>query len=181
MSEQSETTVAMGSLAAEFAAQPGVTRQPVDIDAAGALIATPGARIDFTVIEEVLKDWADRFAIQEFAYDPRELNDFVNRVGVWASFPRIEVTQGPNMMSEPMKELEAQVEAKTLVHADDPILNWMASNVVKKEARGGGPVKYYYPTKQSAAKKIDGIVAAIMAIGRAMLGGTAPIPGIAFL
>lgn len=36
MSEQNETTVAMGSLAAEFAVALGVTPQPVDMDAAGA-------------------------------------------------------------------------------------------------------------------------------------------------
>jgi hypothetical protein len=42
-------------------------------------------------------------------------------------------------------------------------------NVVKKQAHGGGPVKYYYPTKDSEKNKIDGIVAGIMALSRAMV------------
>ena len=46
----------------------------------------------------------------------------------------------------------------------------MMSNVVKKTARGGGPVKYYYPTKQNEENKIDGPVALIMAMGRAKIG-----------
>jgi phage terminase large subunit-like protein len=48
------------------------------------------------------------------------------------------------------------------------MLTWMASNVIKKEARGGGPVKYYYPAKEKDDRKIDGIVALIMALSRQM-------------
>lgn len=58
--------------------------------------------------------------------------------------------------------------AKEIWHDGDPVLAWMMSNVVLKESRGG-PMKYYYPTKTSAENKIDGAVALIMAVGRAML------------
>jgi phage terminase large subunit-like protein len=135
------------------------------------LIVTPGARVDFTFIEDDLRAWAESFNVQQLAFDPRELNDFVNRVALWSSFERVEITQGAQFMSEPMKELEAQVAAGTLRHEHDPVLTWMASNVIRKEARGGGPVKYYYPTKAKPENKIDGIVALIMALGRAMAGG----------
>jgi phage terminase large subunit-like protein len=135
------------------------------------LIVTPGARVDFTFIEDDLRAWAGSFNVQQLAFDPRELNDFVNRVALWSSFERVEITQGAQFMSEPMKELEAQVAAGTLRHEHDPVLTWMASNVIRKEARGGGPVKYYYPTKAKPENKIDGIVALIMALGRAMAGG----------
>jgi len=137
--------------------------------AEGWLTATPGARVDFTTIEEDLKEWSQRFNIQSLSYDPKELNDFINRVGIWAGFERIEVTQSPALMSEPMKEMEALIATGKYKHCGDPCLTWMASNVVKKEARGGGPVKYYYPAKQKAENKIDGIVAGIMSLGRAML------------
>lgn len=68
-----------------------------------------------------------------------------------------------------MKQLEALVYAQKLRHDGDPVLAWMISNVVKKEARSGDPLKYYYPTKTSNENKIDGAVALIMAIGRAMV------------
>jgi phage terminase large subunit-like protein len=148
---------------------------------AGHLVETPGARVDFTVIEDDLKAWSAQFNIQQLAFDPKELNDFVNRVGLWASFTRVEVPQGPQLMSEPMKEMEALVASGKLHHACDPVLTWMASNVIRKEARGGGPVKYYYPTKARAENKIDGVVALIMALSRAMLANSGPTPGIAFV
>jgi phage terminase large subunit-like protein len=142
--------------------------------AAGYLIATPGARVDFTLIEDDLRAWAKRFNVQQLAYDPKELNDFINRVGIWASFQRVEIMQGPQLMSGPMKEMEALVETTKLHHEGDPVLTWMASNVIKKEARGGGPVKYYYPTKAKEQNKIDGIVATILALSRAMVANDGP-------
>jgi phage terminase large subunit-like protein len=49
-------------------------------------------------------------------------------------------------------------------HNDDPILNWMASNTTNKIDKK----ENYFPNKESAENKIDGIVAIIMGIGRAM-------------
>ena len=42
-------------------------------------------------------------------------------------------------------------------------------NVVLKQGRNSGPVKYYYPTKKKNEFKIDGPVSLIMATSRAML------------
>jgi len=44
----------------------------------------------------------------------------------------------------------------------------MMGNVVKKQGRNSGPVKYYYPTKEKNEFKIDGPVSLIMAVSRAM-------------
>ena len=66
-----------------------------------------------------------------------------------------------------MKELEAIIYDNKIRHNGDPVLSWMVSNTVRKEGRGG-PVKYYYPTKDNNENKIDGVVALIMAISRAM-------------
>ena len=80
----------------------------------------------------------------------------------------VQINQGPALINEPMKELEARVVSKRIWHDGDPVLAWMISNVVLKESRGG-PIKYYYPTKTSNDNKIDGAVALIMGVGRAML------------
>lgn len=149
--------------------------------ARGKLITTPGARVDFTVIEDQLKALTAAHAVQCLAYDPKELNDFVNRVRIWAGFDLIEMPQSPALMSEPMKEVEAQVEDCTLRHSGtDEVLTWMMANVVKKEARGGGEVKYYYPTKERAVSKIDGAVALIMAMRQGLLAVPNSAPGFAF-
>ena len=65
--------------------------------------------------------------------------------------------------------MEAAIYGGQLNHAGDPVLTWMMGNVVKKRGRTSGPVKYYYPTKERDANKIDGVVAGIMALSRAML------------
>jgi phage terminase large subunit-like protein len=137
--------------------------------AKGWLVPTPGARVDFTVIEDQIREWDKQFQIQSLGYDPKELNDFINRVRIWCGFELIEITQAPALISEPMKEMEAQVASGTYQHQNDECLTWMFSNVVKKEARGGGPVKYYYPTKEKAQNKIDGAVSSIMGLRQAML------------
>lgn len=134
------------------------------------IVQTPGAMTDFRYIEDDLKATHAQHPIRELAFDPREATYLVNNVMAWLGEDRcIEITQGPQHMSEPMKQLEAMIYARRVRHDGDPVLAWMMSNVVKKTARSGDPVKYYYPTKGSEDQKIDGVVALIMALGRAML------------
>jgi phage terminase large subunit-like protein len=137
--------------------------------AQGFLTETEGARIDFNRIEEDLKQLDVDLNCQCLAYDPKEAEYLTQSVRDWASYSDqvIEVLQSPTHMSEPMKEFEALVYDGHLWHDNNPVLNWMMGNVVKKKSRGG-PVKYYYPTKQRNKDKIDGPVAAIMAMSRAM-------------
>jgi len=80
----------------------------------------------------------------------------------------VEITQGPQLMSEPMKEVEARIYSQSLWHNGDPVFAWMMGNVVKKQGRNSGPTKYYYPTKEKDSFKIDGPVGLIMAVSRAM-------------
>jgi phage terminase large subunit-like protein len=56
---------------------------------------------------------------------------------------------------------------KKLIHDSDPVLTWMASNVVAHlDAKDN-----IYPRKERAENKIDGIVALIMALSRAIKPG----------
>ena len=62
-----------------------------------------------------------------------------------------------------LKELEKHVIQGTLCHDNNPVLNWMAANVaIERDAAGN--IK---PSKKVSTERIDGIVAATMAIGRA--------------
>ena len=139
--------------------------------AQGHMTATEGARTDQRLIEDVLREWSQDYYVQEVAYDPREISYLMNQIREWAGFPCIEINQGPALMSEPTKELEAKVADKRIAHTGDPVLSWMMSNVIKKEAKGGGVTKHVYLTKSKADQKIDGVVALIMAISRQMQGG----------
>ena len=67
--------------------------------------------------------------------------------------------------SEPMKTLEALVLQRKLLHDGDPVLSWMISNVVAHlDAKDN-----IYPRKERPENKIDGVVALIMALARAMV------------
>jgi phage terminase large subunit-like protein len=67
-------------------------------------------------------------------------------------------------MSAPTKEIEKMVIAGDLTHFGHPVLRWCASNVMIEQDAAGN-IK---PSKKKSTEKIDGIVSAIMAIGRAI-------------
>jgi len=63
-----------------------------------------------------------------------------------------------------MKEIEFLVRQGRLHHDGDPVLTWMISNVVcHVDAK-----ENIFPRKERAENKIDGVVALIMALARAM-------------
>ena len=141
----------------------------------GLITQTPGARTDFLYIEQDIKRINAKNPIIELPYDPRESGYLINNIMEWYDPERcVEITQGPAQMSQPMKELEALIYSNQIFFDGDPILTWMISNVVKKQGRSTGPVKYYYPTKELEKNKIDGAVALIMAVARAMLNEGPP-------
>ncbi|MNX56583.1 Phage Terminase [compost metagenome] len=66
-----------------------------------------------------------------------------------------------------MKELEAAIRSGRFHHDGNPIMTWCVGNVIGKNLPGNDDV--VRPIKQGNDNKIDGAVALIMAVGRAML------------
>ena len=138
----------------------------------GRLTVTPGNVIDFGWIEADLIDFASRFAVQAVAFDPFQATQLSTRM-MSEGLPMIEVRPTVLNFSEPMKTLEALVLQEKLIHDGDPVLGWMASNVVAHlDAKDN-----IYPRKERPENKIDGIVALIMGISRAITPGTSVILG----
>ncbi len=135
-------------------------------DPRGWLTQTDGAVTDFNRIEDDIKDAGKMFDVQSLAYDEKESTMLITSIRQWASFDCIAVQQAPVHFNEPMQQMEALIYGGKMKHAGDPVLTWQMGNVVKKAARGGGEVKYYYPTKQKPGNKIDGVVAGIMGLSR---------------
>jgi len=68
-------------------------------------------------------------------------------------------------LSEPMKQLEALVVAGRLHHDGNPVLEWMIGNVVAHvDAKDN-----VFPNREKPESKIDGAVALIMALSRALV------------
>lgn len=137
----------------------------------GLITQHRGDEIDLRDIKEFIESRAEKYSIQEIAYDPFGavyLAQELERGG----FPMVKFTQGPYMMNAPTRRLEAMVNAGKLRHGGNPVLRWMASNVVAKEM--GETIKL---DRNASADKIDGIVALAMAAHRCNLqtgdGGSA--------
>ena len=115
---------------------------------------------------------ASRYEIQAVAFDPFQATQLSTRM-LSEGLPMIEVRPTVLNFSEPMKTLEALVLQKKLVHDGGPVLGWMASNVVAHlDVKDN-----IYPRKERAENKIDGIVALIMALSRAIKPGESVVLG----
>jgi phage terminase large subunit-like protein len=66
-------------------------------------------------------------------------------------------------MSGPTKELMNLVLARKIAHGGNPVLRWMADNMVVKQDPAGN----LKPDKSKSREKIDGMVALVMALDRA--------------
>jgi phage terminase large subunit-like protein len=82
----------------------------------------------------------------------------------------VEFRQGFRSMSAPTRELEKLIVSRKLAHGGNPVTRWMAANV----AAAQDPAGNLRPAKDKSTERIDGIVALIMAICRAMLPSEQP-------
>lgn len=129
----------------------------------GFITLTDGAVIDFDVIMDDIRELSTRFAVEELPYDPYQATHLATTLAK-EGVPMVEVGATVRNFSEPMKELEGLVLQKLLAHGNNPVLNWMASNVTAKLDKKDN----IFPTKDVPENKIDGMVALIMAINRAI-------------
>jgi phage terminase large subunit-like protein len=126
----------------------------------GWLQVTPGDVCDYEFVEADLdRDLKDN-RIEKFAYDPWNARDLVNRL-VGKSAPMVEFRQGIPSFAAPMQELQRVITAGLIDHGGDPVLAWMASNVVARRDANNNVA----PDRKNSQDKIDGFVALAMAVG----------------
>lgn len=130
----------------------------------GHLIALDGAEIDFDVIREDVKEMSSHYAVEEVAYDPWRATQLAHQLAKDGATV-VEFRQTVQNMSPAMKEVQAAVKSGRLHHDGNPALTWMISNVVAKE----DAKENIYPRKDRPDQKIDGPVALMMGVGRAMV------------
>jgi len=142
-------------------------RQRVPYDqwkARGLLETTDGAVINYKFIERKIEELAGVYEIKEIAFDRwgahllrQNLED--------SGFNMVKFGQGFKDMSPASKELMRLVLERRIAHGGHPVLRWNMDNIVVKEDEAGN-IK---PDKKKATEKIDGAVATIMALDRAIL------------
>mgnify|MGYP003647354524 CR=1 FL=1 len=132
----------------------------------GWVTATPGDVIDYKFIEKDILSYSQEFNVQELAYDPWSAQQTALRVRDDIGIPTVPMRQGFMSLSEPTKEFERLIVSGQLAHGSNECLSWQANNVAVRHDPAGN-IK---PDKARSQKyKIDGVVASIMALGRATL------------
>jgi phage terminase large subunit-like protein len=140
-------------------------RVPYDLWVAQGLVtATPGNVVDYAFVRAAILEVSRQYQVREIAYDPWNATQLVTQLADDGA-TMVEFRQGFASMSAPTKEFEKLLLAGRLAHGGNPVLRWMASNVAVKQDPAGN-VK---PDKAASTERIDGIVAAIMAVGRATM------------
>jgi phage terminase large subunit-like protein len=142
----------------------------------GLITATEGDVVDYALVKEKLKWAREVFELRELAYDPYNATQLVTESGAGLmdnGFLCVPIRQGYGSMSEPTKKLLELVESRKLRHGDHPVLTWNADCLELKSDDQGNirPVK---PDRRKTSSRIDGMVALIMALGRATIGEGAP-------
>lgn len=145
-------------------------RVPYDLWAKqGFLYTTEGNVVHYDAIEHAIEELGKRYDIREIAYDrwgAVQMSQNLEGLG----FTVVPFGQGFKDMSPPSKELMKLALEHRLAHGGHPVLAWMADNVTVRQDPAGN-IK---PDKQKSTEKIDGIVALVMALDRAIRGGSQP-------
>lgn len=129
----------------------------------GLIMSTEGNVIDYAYIIRDIEDLGERYNIREIAFD-RWGAFQVSQALEGAGFTMVGFGQGFASMAGPTKELLRLVLNQRLAHGGHPVMRWMADNMVVSTDAAGN-VK---PNKAKSREKIDGIVAGIMGLDRAM-------------
>ena len=140
---------------------------PYDVwERQGFLQTTEGNVVHYGYIEKFIESLGERFNIREIAFDRWGAVQMVqNLEGM--GFTVVPFGQGFKDMSPPTKELMKLVLEQKIAHGGHPVLRWMMDNIFIRTDPAGN-IK---PDKEKSTEKIDGAVATIMALDRAIRCG----------
>ena len=129
----------------------------------GVLMTTEGNVVHYGFIEKFIESLGERFNIREIAFDRWGAVQMVqNLEGM--GFTVVPFGQGFKDMSPPTKELMKLTLEQKIAHGGHPVLRWMMDNIYIRTDPAGN-IK---ADKEKSTEKIDGAIATIMALDRAI-------------
>ena len=132
----------------------------------GTLMTTEGNVVHYGYIEKFIEQLGERFNIREIAFDRWGAVQMVqNLEGM--GFTVVPFGQGFKDMSPPTKELMKLVLEEKIAHGGHPVLRWMMDNIFIRTDPAGN-IK---ADKGKSTEKIDGAIATIMGLDRAIRCG----------
>ena len=129
--------------------------------AQGYVQATPGNVIDYAYIQNTIGELSYKYHIREIAFDRWGSNMLVERLSEMG-LTVVPFGQGYKDMSPASRAFYEELMKGNIIHGGNPVMKWMCGNVVIEQDPAGN-IK---PTKAKSKDKIDGVVAAIMALDR---------------
>ena len=146
---------------------------PYDVwEKQGLIKTTEGNVIHYGFIEKFIEDLGEKYNIKEIAFDRWNATQMAqNLEGL--GFTVVPFGQGFKFMAPPTKRLMELTLEKKIAHGGNPVLAWMMDNIHVRTDPAGN-IK---PDKERSTEKIDGAVAMIMALDRAIRneGGTGSV------
>lgn len=154
-------------------------RIPFDVWArSGDLRVTPGPVIDHDLIyQQFVTDIGRRYKPRRVGYDPHNATQFAVALRDRGKLEIAEVAQG-RKLSESFKLFEALVRLKRIRHAGNAVMGWCVANAEPKRDR----YENLWLEKPSATKRIDGVIAAVIALSQlVLLPAQRPTPRVYFI
>lgn len=130
----------------------------------GWVVATPGGEIDAAVILKDIVAAHKRFSLIDLGYDPYMAGQMAKTLRAEHGIECTAVPQTMPYMAVPTSEMMNAIAYGKIRHNHNPALTWMVGNVVGI-ADNNDNVR---PTKKRSRGRIDGMVAAIIAMQRAL-------------
>ena len=132
----------------------------------GILMTTEGNVVHYGYIEKFIEQLGEQYNIREIAFDRWGAVQMVqNLEGM--GFTVVPFGQGFKDMSPPTKELMKLTLEQRIAHGGHPVLRWMMDNIFIRTDPAGN-IK---ADKEKSTEKIDGAIATIMALDRAIRCG----------
>lgn len=132
----------------------------------GYLETTEGNVVHYGYIEKFIERLGERFNIRDIAFDrwgATQMSQDLENMG----FTVVPMGQGFASMSPPTKELMKLTLEKKIAHGGHPVLRWNMDNIFIRTDPAGN-IK---ADKAKSTEKIDGAIAMIMALDRAIRCG----------
>lgn len=130
----------------------------------GHITAIEGAEVDLNMVRDEMIEDSQQVAVLEVDHDPwgafQIAKDLEN-----AGLMPVKIPMQTAYLSPAMKEFNAAILAGRVHQDGNPVMSWMMGNVTAKEDAN----ENVFPRKEKPESKIDGPVAAILAISRAMV------------
>jgi phage terminase large subunit-like protein len=131
--------------------------------AEGFISLTPGDVTDFAMVEQAIKTLCHTHKVSLLAYDPAFAQELAQRLEkeriTLATFK-----QSPANFTEPCLKVERLIYGRKLWHEVNPVTRWCFDCATVKSTEYG-MMRLVKPNRNTNSKRIDGAVAATMAIG----------------